>query len=357
MKRLILSIATAITAATAIFASGPEAKFVSEVHDFGAFEEDDGVVKCKFTYVNVGDEPLVIVASRATCGCTSSAYTKAPIEPGDTGYVEVTYNPTGRPGRFGKKVYVDFNSDVPRHTLLIKGVVIGAGNTLRGRYPVDAGSLKLRQDNILLGEVKNGKSKSAFFEVYNATPDSITPNWDRIPRGVKINTTTPKVGPGEQVTYTIYFVPEHDMYGIYTDSLLLSATPHDEPVKIDMIAIVDEDFSRMTPGQLREAPAIEFETKTLDFGEIDRNGGPVTRSFTFKNTGKSTMLIRRVYTTDPGITVTTTTEKLKKGKEATVLVTVDPLSIPTEILNGRISLIVNDPRNANSVVRAVGTIK
>ena len=124
-----------------------------------------------------------------------------------------------------------------------------------------------------------------------------------------------------------------------------------------MIAIVDEDFSRMTPGQLREAPAIEFETKTLDFGEIDRNGGPVTRSFTFKNTGKSTMLIRRVYTTDPGITVTTTTEKLKKGKEATVLVTVDPLSIPTEILNGRISLIVNDPRNANSVVRAVGTIK
>lgn len=63
------------------------------------------------------------------------------------------------------------------------------------------------------------------------------------------------------------------MYGIYTDSLLLSATPHDEPVKIDMIAIVDEDFSRMTPGQLREAPAIEFETKTLDFGEIDRNGG------------------------------------------------------------------------------------
>lgn len=69
------------------------------------------------------------------------------------------------------------------------------------------------------------------------------------------------------------------------------------------------------------------------------------------------MLIRRVYTTDPGITVTTATEKLKKGKEATVLVTVDPLSVPAEILNGRISLIVNDPRNANSVVRAVGTIK
>lgn len=358
MKRTASLIITAvITALTAINATGPEAKFVTETHDFGAFDEDDGLVKCRFAYVNVGDEPLVIVASRATCGCTSSAYTKTPVEPGDTGYVEVTYNPTGRPGRFGKKVYVDFNSDTPRHTLLIKGVVIGAGNTLRGRYPVDAGALKMRQDNILLGEIKNGKSKSAFFEVYNATPDSITPEWTRIPRGVQISANVPKVGPGEQLTYTLFFVPQPDMYGIYTDTLSLRATPGDEPVNVSMIAIVDEDFSRLTPGQLRDAPAIEIDESTIDFGDIDRNGGPVTRNFTFRNAGNSTMLIRRVYTTDPGITVTTTADKLKKGKEALVTVTVDPLSIPTEILNGRISLIVNDPRNATSIIRAVGTIR
>ncbi|MDE6449060.1 MAG: DUF1573 domain-containing protein [Muribaculaceae bacterium] len=162
--------ATILTAlllgAMTLSASGPEVKFMEQEHDFGAFDENDGTVKCRFAYVNTGDEPLSIIASRATCGCTSSSYTKAPVEPGDTGYVEVTYNPIGRPGRFGKKVYVDFNTERPRQTLLIKGVVIGSSNTLRGRYPVDAGALKLRSDNVLLGEVANGKSKTSFVEVY-----------------------------------------------------------------------------------------------------------------------------------------------------------------------------------------------
>lgn len=339
------------------WAKGPEVKFTEEVHDFGAFDENDGVVTCRFTYVNTGDEPLVVVASRATCGCTSSKYTKDPIEPGDSGYVEVSYNPTGRPGRFNKKVYVDFNTERPRQTLLIKGVVIGAGNTLRGRYPVDAGDVRLRSDNVLLGEVSNGKSKTAFVEVYNATADTLSPVWSQVPRGITINTPTPAIGPGEQGTYTVYFVPQQDMYGIYTDSLMLVASPGDTPVKVDVIAIVDEDFSKLTPGQRKQAPFIEVEDRTLDFGKLDRNGGPVTRSFTFTNTGNSPMLVRRVYTTDPGITVTTTASKVKKGKTATVQVTVDPMSIPTEILNGRISIIVNDPLNPTTVVRAVGEVE
>ncbi|MCM1449333.1 MAG: DUF1573 domain-containing protein [Clostridiales bacterium] len=344
--------------ATAIgYAAGPEVKFADTTYDFGAFEENDGTVKCVFTYVNTGDEPLSIIASRATCGCTSSSYTKEAVAPGDSGYVEVSYNPTGRPGRFSKKVYVDFNTERPRQTLLIKGVVIGASNTLRGRYPVDAGMLKLRSDKVLLGEVSNGKSKTSFFEVYNATADSLTPRWVSIPRGVKIDTPTPTVGPGEQLSYTIFFVPEKDMYGIYTDTLRLEPAMGETPVEVEMIAIVDEDFSKLTPGQMRDAPAVEVESNTLDFGTIDRNGGPVTRSFIFKNTGKGTMHVRRVYTTDPGITVTTTTDKLKHGKEALVNVTVDPMSIPSEILNGRISVIVNDPRNPTSVVRAVGQLR
>lgn len=335
----------------------PQVKFLSDTYDFGAFDENDGIVKCRFTYVNTGNEPLAIVASRATCGCTSPSYTKAPVEPGDTGYVDVSYNPTGRPGRFGKKVYVDFNTEVPRTTLYIQGVVIGASNTLKSRYPIDAGALKLRQKTLLIGEVKNGRSKSVFFEVYNATTEPLSPTWVNLPRGVEVNTTTPTIPPGEQATYTVFFVPrDKDMYGIYTDTLTLQAAPDVDPIKVDMIAIVDEDFSKLTPGQRMNAPAIEVPVKTLDFDTINRTGGPVTGSFTIKNTGASTMEIRRVYTTDPGVTVTTDALKLKKGKSATVNVTIDPLAIPTEILNARISVIVNDPEHPTTIVRAVGQI-
>ncbi len=356
MKTIIATLFSAIIALTVAAQKGPDVKFLEEVHDFGAFDENDGTVKCRFTYVNTGDEPLSIIASRATCGCTSSSYTKAPVEPGDTGYVEVSYNPTGRPGRFGKKVYIDFNTERPRYTLLIKGVVIGSSNTLRGRYPIDAGPLKFKSDNILLGEVKNGKSKTAFFEAYNATPDTITPQWTSVPDGIKVNSTNPSVPPGEQAVYTLFFIPQDDMYGIFTDSLLIQATPHDEPAKVNVIAIVEEDFSNLTPGQMREAPVIEISEKLIDLGKISRNGGPVNASFTFKNSGKGNMLVRRVYSTDPGITVSTDSYKLKKGKQAVVNVTVDPLSLASEILNGRISIIVNDPLHPTSVVRVVGEI-
>lgn len=335
----------------------PKVKFLSDTHDFGAFDENDGVVSCEFRYVNTGDEPLVIVAARATCGCTTPAYTKTPVEPGDTGVVEVKYNPSGRPGRFGKKVYVDFNTEIPRHTLMVKGVVIGSSNTLRGRYPIDAGPLKLRNSTLLMGEVTKGKSKSAFFEVYNATPDTLTPEWSNLPEGLKVTTSTPAIAPGEQATYTFYLVPEaDDMYGIYTDTLTLHPSPADEPIKVDMVAIIDEDFSRMTPGQRANAPHIEIVERMVDFDIIDPDGGPVTGTFTIRNTGKDPLLLRRVYTTDRGVTVTASTDKVKKGKSATITVTADPQAIPSEILNARISVITNDPDNPTTVIRAVGQL-
>lgn len=358
MKRLCTLLYLLAAAAIPRIAAEPEATFLSEIYDFGAFDENDGTVSCEFRYVNTGDEPLVIVASRATCGCTSSDYTKSPVEPGDTGIVVVKYNPIGRPGRFSKKVYVDFNSERPRHTLLIKGVVIGSSNTLRGRYPVDAGMLKLRNNTLMMGDVVMGKGKSAFFEVYNATGDSLTPQWENLPDALKVNTPTPTIPPGEQATYTFYLTPNGgDMYGIYTDTLTLRPTPASEPIPVDLVAIINEDFSRLTPGQRQNAPAIYLNERMVDFDIIDPNAGPVTGSFTITNQGKNPLLLRRVYTTDPGVTVTSSTDKIKKGKSATITVTVDPLAIPSEILNARISIISNDPVNPTVVMRAVGQLR
>lgn len=336
----------------------PEVKFVTETHDFGAFDERDGTVSCDFLFVNVGDEPLVIVAARSTCGCTTPYYTKEAVEPGDTGVVTVKYNPTGRPGRFGKKVYVDFNTEVPRHTLLVKGSVVGSSNTLRGRYPVDAGAVKLRNSSILFGEVAQGRTKSSTLELYNATTDTIAPTWTDLPKGLTYTTPTPRVAPGEQAVYTFYFRPEgKEMYGTYTDTLTLHPTPEAEPVTIDMVALIEEDFSQLTPGQRRDAPHIEIVERMVDFGIVDPADGLITGKFTIRNTGKNPLLLRRIYTTDNGVILTSSTDKVKKGKTATVTVTVDPLALPSEIINARVSIVSNDPDNSTTVIRAVGQLK
>ncbi len=82
----------------------------------------------------------------------------------------------------------------------------------------------------------------------------------------------------------------------------------------------------------------------------------MSRTFTISNDGKSDLLLRRVYTIDPGVTIKTSSDKIKKGKHATVTVTVDPAKLPGDILNARIQIIANDPEMPITIVRAVGEI-
>lgn len=324
-------------------------------HDFGAFKEDDGKVTCEFRFVNTGNEAVSIRAARASCGCTTPTFTKTPIEPGDTGLVSVAFNPTGRPGRFSKTVTMDIAGAGagPRQTLVIKGVVIGSSNTLRSRYPVEAGAMKLRTTAVPFGTVTKGKAKSAFVEVYNSSSEPITPVWENLPSYMRVAASAETIPPGEQTVYSMVLTPAQTaLYGILTDSLWL--TDGNDRVKIDITAILEEDFSTLTPGQRQKAPQIKIADSRVDFGQFPADSAPITRSFAIDNTGKSDLILRRIYTIDPGVTIEPYDNKIKKGKSTLVKVTVDPAALPSPLLNARIQVIANDPENPITIIRAVG---
>ena len=103
---------------------GPaEIKFAETTHNFGIIPEKKGVVSCEFVFTNVGESPLVIRDATAECGCTTPEYSEAPIAPGKTGKIKVTYNPLGRPGGFTKKVTIRTNGKQKKSYLYIKGTV------------------------------------------------------------------------------------------------------------------------------------------------------------------------------------------------------------------------------------------
>lgn len=353
IKRTIAAAAVGCMAATTL--SGA-VRWLNTVNDFGAFKEDDGKVTCTFRFVNEGTEPVTVRAARASCGCTTPSFTKTPVEPGDTGEIRAAFNPIGRPGRFSKSITVDIAGAGagPRQSLTVKGVVIGSSNTLRSRYPVEAGPLKLRTAQVPFGTVLKGKAKSAFVEVYNSGETPVVPQWDSKPQYIRIAASQDTIPPGEQVVYSLVLTPgETSLYGILTDSLFLSA-PGNEPVKLDLTAILEEDFSTLTPGQRKNAPVLSVPADRVNFDSFPADGGPQTRTMEISNTGKSDLLIRRIYTTDPGVKVSVSRDKIKKGKSATVTVTVDPALLPVPMLNARIQLITNDPDNPISIIRAVG---
>ena len=122
MKR-ILFLAVAFMTLTAVSAQQKDSTIVFNkmVHDFG--EMAQGVPQTySFEFKNTGKEVLTIENVRASCGCTSSGWTKEPIKPGGKGYVSATYNAATK-GIFDKSLTVTSNGTPNVITLRVKGNV------------------------------------------------------------------------------------------------------------------------------------------------------------------------------------------------------------------------------------------
>ena len=120
MKK-IFSIVCMLMISMAMMAQA-QINFDKTEHDFGNFSEENPIVKCTFTFTNTGDKPLVINQAVASCGCTVPTYTKTPVQPGETGTINVTYNGTGKfPGHFRKTITIRSNAKTEMVRLTIEG--------------------------------------------------------------------------------------------------------------------------------------------------------------------------------------------------------------------------------------------
>ncbi|MBU2922190.1 DUF1573 domain-containing protein [Winogradskyella psychrotolerans] len=99
-------------------------KFKTEVINYGTITQNaEG--KRIFTFTNTGDAPLLITKVKTSCGCTVPSYSKAPIQPGDQGELEIKYN-TKRLGAFTKTVTVISNAKGGNKILKIKGNIVAS---------------------------------------------------------------------------------------------------------------------------------------------------------------------------------------------------------------------------------------
>jgi len=345
-----------------LLAQATGGEWLEKVHNFGAFDEELGTVYCEFHMVNHGPEPIAILSARANCGCTRPEYSTDPVAPGDTAVVRVGYDPKGRPGKFRKEIVVDCSGAPLRTRLSITGTVIGASNTLRGRYPVEAGSgVRMRTTAIPFGSVAKGHTSGKYIEAYNGGTDTIAPTVAYSPKYINVIVEPRKVGPGEQFIFSAIIHPDATKeWGIVTDSLLLCPTgaKGETPVMVETVAIITEDFSRLTEKERLEAPVIDTSETAVDLGRISKADKPMRRSFEILNKGKRPLVIRRISSSDPSVEVTLKNNTVKPGKSAKAEVTVTPAMIAhPELLNARITIIANDPDHPTSLVRVVGEIK
>jgi len=97
---------------------GPaQIRFDAPSHDFGVMPETE-TRSTQLRFANVGGQPLLIETIKTTCGCTAATPDKQRYEPGEVGYLNVTFDPSA-PGQQKKYVNVFTNSPQRKTEILI----------------------------------------------------------------------------------------------------------------------------------------------------------------------------------------------------------------------------------------------
>lgn len=330
-----------------------KAKIVFEemTHNFGTFKESAGVQTTTFKFTNTGAVPLVLSNVRASCGCTTPKWTREPVPPGESGSIDVSYNPKNRPGSFNKSVTVTSNAENSTVVLRITGKVEQREKTLAEKYPRKIGALRVKSNYMSFAKIKQGQVVTKELELVNDTENPVEVGFRTVPKHLTAKvepTTIPPNGKGKLIV--TYDSKAANTYGFASHRIYLSLNgSKDYKSSIGVSATIEEDFSNLTPEQLANAPVATFNTKSHDFGEM-KQGEKRDYTFMLTNDGKTDLHIRRVRSSCGCTAVAPAKKVIAAGESAPIKVTFDSRG-----KRGRqsksITVITNDPKTPTTTLR------
>ncbi len=351
MKKSILGLFLMLVSITA-FAQQPVITFTEKEHDFGQIAEEGGRVTTIFEFKNEGQEPLVISNVRASCGCTTPTWTRTPIEPGKTGTISVTYNPSGRPGRFQKSITITSNTTTPTTKLYIKGEVIPKNAEPADKYPVTMGDLRLVSRSINYNNVLNDQNVTRSIEYANLTDHEVTVEVVQNSKddALTVITTLTRVQPNETGQLKVNFnaaaskefgtVHSH-LYLVVNGKRILT-----DEYKINVQATVVENFSNLTAEERQMSPIFEMNNRRVDFGVV-KAGTKHSKTLELTNAGTNPLLIRKVTCRNGGTTLSVKAPKsVKGGKSGALTLLLNTVGLQPASYTRQVEIITNDPNRS-----------
>ena len=97
-------------------------QLIDSAYSFGTITEGEKV-EFSYRFKNTGTNPLVVFSASATCGCTIPEKPEKPVLPGETSYIKVVFNSSGKNGHNVKDITVNANTSPAFPTLKLSGDV------------------------------------------------------------------------------------------------------------------------------------------------------------------------------------------------------------------------------------------
>ena len=223
--------------------------------------------------------------------------------------------------------------------------------------------LKLEKTYFNVGNAYNTEIKKESTAIFNDTDAPMTITFSGAPSYISVN-VSPKVIPAKSkgVINIEYRVGENKSNGNqnwgYQNSrirLIVNGNTQSKRNNLSVRANIQEDYSKLTPKQLANAPKISFKETVFNFGTTNQ-GENVVHEFVFTNTGKTDLHIRKVKGSWGCTAVSSTDSAIKPGKTSTIKAT-----FKTKGKHGKqtktITVTTNDPKNPTMVVKMTGEVK
>jgi hypothetical protein len=107
--------------------NGAVFSFKETQHDFGKVILDSALTYT-FEFTNIGNAMLMITAIEPSCHCVTANWRRAPVMPGETGTIAVTYSAPIGEGKFNRALWIASNAtNVDPNTMRFELRVLGEG--------------------------------------------------------------------------------------------------------------------------------------------------------------------------------------------------------------------------------------
>lgn len=337
---------------------GQTISFAQSVHNFGLVAEEKGSVSCVFPFTNTGDKPLVITAVRVDCGCTTPGYSLAPVEPGQSGQISVSFDPERRPGGFVKKIRVFSNSGEEPFVLQIKGTVVPLGQDEDNGFGYSVGALQLSASKLEFGVITNTRNQMLRLMISNNSEQPL-----RV-------TFTPKA---KEITLS---QPEVTLKPHEPAEVVLTATcnPRTKPGMIQKPIRVDlwQNGTRVAQGEVSVslpaipqinrkdefAPRLELRTY-YDLGIVSAEK-PYEGTVALQNVGAKPLELYGVYPRSKAVKAKITKRRLAPGEQTRIVYSIDTKAVAaseSRNLVDNLSLLCNDPTGPLRKIRIMARIE
>ena len=328
-------------------------KAKANIHDFGTVVEQEGPVSHTFAIHNTGTKPLVLTRITASCGCTRPEWKKAPIAPGDSSSVIVSYNPKGRPGPFYKTIHIYSNAQEGTYVLGVKGKVVPEPAKPKLIYPYKIGSLKFHTKKVLYSTIHPEQSKSEQIHLLNDTQAPITMKIGTHPDFLTMETQSETIEAGEKGMISMLLdakaIKKKGRIVVEVPITIKTKGKKDVKQNIRIAANVIDNFSKLKASDRKKAPVCQISSTIINFGDVSKKkisfhilSGKESRELKISNEGKTPLKIYSISCDDEVVSINGGKREIEPGETGTYKVMVKTKLIKTR-METLVCVVSNDP--------------